>query len=255
MKPSFPDHFSGVADTYGQYRPRYPETLFQFLAARTPRRGCAWDCATGSGQAALPLTQYFARVIASDASVRQVSKIARHPRLSRIVAVAEASALRPESVDLVTVAQALHWFDRPRFYAEVDRILRPDGLLAVWSYGRLQVEDNSLQGLLDYFYHDTVGAYWPPERRWVEEGYASLDFPYEEMAPPAFNLMAEWRLDHLAGYLRTWSATQRYVAARGIDPVAGLVPQLAPHWGDPQAPRALNWPIVLRLGAKPQGRQ
>jgi len=251
MRRSFHDHFSSVSGSYAQYRPRYPEALFTYLASLTTRRESAWDCATGSGQAALPLAAHFSRVIATDASVPQISKAARHARLHFFVAAAEAGALRPASVDLVTVAQALHWFDLPRFYAEVDRVLRSGGVLAVWSYGRLQADRAPMQNLLDRFYNDTVGPYWPPERRWVEEGYASLAFPYEEIRPPAFSLTAAWTLPHLAGYLRTWSATQRYTKTQGIDPVSDLVPQLAPHWGEPQTVHTLRWPLTLRLGVKP----
>ncbi len=252
MKSAFHDHFSMVSDTYAQYRPHYPQALFDYLASLTPRHDCAWDCATGSGQAALPLAHYFTRVIAADPSARQLSKAARHPRLTYYAAVAEASALRPAAIDLITVAQALHWFDLPRFYAEVERVLRPGGLLAVWSYGRLQIAHDGLQSLLNHYYDEVISGYWPPERRWVEEGYRSLAFPYAELQPPPFALAAQWPMSHLAGYLRTWSATQRFVEARGSDPVADLERQLLEYWGDPQSARAIAWPIALRLGLKPR---
>lgn len=251
MPQLFKDHFSGVSDTYAQFRPRYPDALFSFLASLTPRCESAWDCATGSGQAALPLVRFFRRVFASDASMRQVCMAMRRPGLHYFVAAAEAICLGPASIDLVTVAQAMHWFDSHRFYAEVDRVLCPGGVLAVWSYGRLEVTPDAIQDLLDDFYNHTVGAYWPPERCWVEEGYASLDFPYDALQAPNFTLTAEWTLNHLAGYLRTWSATQRFVKARGNDPVVDLIPKMALHWGDPQARRVMRWPIALRVGAKP----
>ncbi|RJQ74587.1 MAG: class I SAM-dependent methyltransferase [Desulfobacteraceae bacterium] len=251
MRASFPDHFSAISDNYAQFRPRYPEVLFGYLAATTPQRDLAWDCATGSGQAALPLAQFFSRVIAADASAQQVSKAAKHPRVHYLVTSAEASGLRPASIDLITVAQALHWFDLPRFYAEVERVLRPGGVLAVWSYGRLQVAHETIQTLFDRFYDHIIGPYWPPERRFVEEGYRSFNFPFEELQPPGFALTAEWPLHHLAGYLRTWSATQKFMQAHGTDPVSDLLPQLERHWGNPQSPRMISWPIALRSGRRP----
>lgn len=251
MTTSFKDHFSSVSATYARFRPHYPEALFNYLASLCVRRECAWDCATGSGQAALPLTKFFSRVLASDASVQQIAKAGRHPRLHYFVAAAESVALRNTGLDLVTVAQAMHWFDLPRFYAEVDRVLRPGGVLAIWSYGRLLTEHPVMQTLLDRFYNETVGPYWPPERCWVEQGYASLEFPYETIETPAFSLTADWRPEHLAGYLRTWSATQRYRNALGVDPVSDLARQLAGHWGDPLAGQRFSWPVALRVGRKP----
>ncbi|MBI5064063.1 MAG: class I SAM-dependent methyltransferase [Desulfatitalea sp.] len=251
IKTPFRDHFSNVSDQYAQFRPRYPDALFGYLAERSPQREVAWDCATGTGQAALPLARLFSRVIAADASARQTTQAEKHPRVHYIVAAAEASGLRASSIDLITVAQALHWFDLPRFYAEVERVLRPGGVLAVWSYGRLRMAPPALQSCLDHFYDDIVGPYWPPERRHVEEGYRSLAFPFDELRPPAFALTADWPLNHLAGYLRTWSATQAYTRAHGHDPVANLLPELAKHWGHAHSQCTVTWPIALRVGLRP----
>jgi ubiquinone/menaquinone biosynthesis C-methylase UbiE len=250
MRTSFADHFSEVSAHYAQFRPRYPDDLFSYLAALPARRECAWDCATGSGQAALPLARFFVQVVASDASLRQISKAARDSKLHYFVAAAEACGLRPASVDLVTVAQALHWFDLSRFYLEADRVLRPGGVLAVWNYGRLQVSHPVMQTLLQHFYDDIVSPYWPPERRLVEEGYRSLVLPFRELQSPVFALTANWTMHHLAGYLRTWSATQRFIAARRFDPVTALMPQLAPYWGSAETTHRLSWPVALRVGIK-----
>ncbi|MDX1604759.1 MAG: class I SAM-dependent methyltransferase [Candidatus Competibacterales bacterium] len=250
MKPDqsgFADHFSGIAGEYARFRPRYPQALFAYLASRSPARDRAWDCATGSGQAALALTRHFTQVVATDASAEQIASAGTHPRIDYRVAPAECSGLETASVDLITVAQALHWFDRSRFYAEAGRVLRPGGVLAVWCYGLIRLGDRSAQALFERF-HDAVERYWPPERALIETGYRNLDFPFVEWTPPAFAMTADWTRDELLGYLRTWSAVQRYQESQGIDPVAGLARELATVWPDPQQHRTLTWPLALRCG-------
>jgi SAM-dependent methyltransferase len=244
----FKDHFSTLAAQYAQSRPRYPGELFGYLASVCEARRDAWDCACGSGQATLSLAEHFESVVGTDASARQVEEATPHPRVTYRVAPAEASGLGAASMDLVTVAQSLHWFDIDRFYAEARRVLRPGGVLAVWSYGIQAMDDPALDREVQRFYHDVVGPYWPPERALVEEGYRSLRFPFEERAPPAFTLREQWPLAHLLGYFRSWSATGRYVKANGADPVAELEERMAPSWGDPQSPRLVVWPLALRVG-------
>jgi ubiquinone/menaquinone biosynthesis C-methylase UbiE len=247
-RSSFQDHFAPVATAYAEFRPRYPDTLFDWLAARAPAREQAWDCACGSGQATLDLARRFARVIATDASVDQLAGAPAHERVSYHVAPAEASGLADASVDLVAVAQALHWFDLPRFHAEARRVLKPGGLLAAWSYGVLTLDDPHLDALARQFHDLTLGPYWPAQRRLVERGYRDLDFPFDELAAPSFELVAHWSLPRLLGYFRSWSATARYRAAHGADPVAALAQELTARWGDPAAPRRVVWPLALRAG-------
>ncbi|HEY6066574.1 MAG TPA: class I SAM-dependent methyltransferase, partial [Thermoanaerobaculia bacterium] len=178
---SFPDHFSGVAGAYAEHRPRYPDRLFEWVAGLAPRRELAWDCATGNGQAALGLADHFERVIATDASPAQIAAAVPHPRVEYRVAPAESSGLAAESADVVTVGQALHWFDRPAFYAEVRRVLRPGGVLAAWTYGHCLLGDPSADAAMRRFYSETVGPCWPPERALVDEGYRSIELPFEEI--------------------------------------------------------------------------
>lgn len=244
----FPDHFSGVAEGYARFRPGYPAALFAWLAERAPGRGLAWDCATGSGQAAPGLAEHFARVVATDASAEQVAHAAPHPRVEYRVAPAERSGLPDGSADLVAVAQALHWLDLPAFYREARRVLRPGGLLAAWCYVRLTLSDPALDRAFAALYDDVLGPYWPPERRWVEEGYAGLPFPFREVAAPALAIEARLTLDELAGYLGTWSATRRHREATGRDPVPDAVEALRRGWGDPAAPRPVRWPLAVRAG-------
>lgn len=250
MSP-FKDHFSGSAADYARYRPRYPDALFAHLAALPPARTAAWDCATGSGQAAVALARHFPRVIATDASAEQLAHAEPHPRVEYRTAPAEQSRVPDESVDLVTVAQALHWFDQDAFHGEATRVLRPGGVLAAWCYGRMELPRLALQRTVDRFYTEIVGPYWPPERRWIEEGYRTLRLPFPELAAPAFAMEARLSLDALVGYLGTWSATRRCHQATGRDPLPQLRDALARDWPAPEEPRRVRWPLALRIARRP----
>jgi ubiquinone/menaquinone biosynthesis C-methylase UbiE len=248
MSTKFPDHFSKVAGAYADFRPRYPESLFDYLASIVPPDSIVWDCAAGNGQASVDLAEKFARVIATDASAQQIREAVRHPRIEYRVALAEESALPDASVGLVTVAQALHWFDLSKFYPEVKRVLKPRGAIAVWCYGINHVEGEEVDRLAQEYYGKTLDAYWPESRRKVEAGYRILPFPFHEMKTPSFPMEIQWTLDQLLGYYRTWSATSRYIAANGNDPTVPLGEALARVWGDPSKPRRVTWPITMRLG-------
>jgi SAM-dependent methyltransferase len=249
----FADHFSGHADEYARYRPTYPPDLFAYLAAQCVAHDLAWDCATGNGQAALGLATHFDRVVATDASAEQIAAAVPHPRVTYAVARARNSPLEDATADLVTVAQALHWIDPDPFFAEVHRVLKPNGVFAAWTYGlfHLAPDDpaaDAVDPLIETFYNDRVGPYWPPERRHIEAEYQSLPFPFEERPTPDFTLTMDWELDEVLGYLRTWSATKRYLRDRGDDPVAAMAPDLAGAWGDPATRRTMHWPLHLRVG-------
>jgi SAM-dependent methyltransferase len=245
------DHYGRIARVYAAFRPRYPDALFQWLAGLAPGRATAWDCGAGSGQASRGLGEHFERVIATDGSAGQLREAPKHPRIEWRVAPAERSGLSSSSVVLVTVAQALHWFDVPAFYAEVERVLVPGGVLAVWSYQLLSLGDAMIDRAIAEFYSGTLGPYWPPERRLVDEGYRSLPFPWQEIAPPPLTMEARWDLAHLVGYLRSWSATARYLAAHGSDPVERVERRLAAAWGDPAELRTARWPLTCRAGRRP----
>jgi SAM-dependent methyltransferase len=187
-------------------------------------------------------------VIGTDASASQLAQAAAHPGVTYRVAPAEASGLPDESVDLVTVAQALHWLDPAGFYQEARRVLAPGGVVAVWCYGLQRVDDAPVDRVLQHFYRSVVGPYWAPERRLVETGYRTLAFPFDELPAPAFEMAHDWGLAELLAYLRTWSATARFVAERGYDPVAPVAAELAPLWGLANVPRRVRWPLSLRIG-------
>ena len=244
---SFQDHFSGHADDYARYRPRYPDTLYAFLGDVAGARDLAWDCATGNGQAAVGLAGHFARVVATDASAPQINYSAAHPNVEYRVADATASGLADASVDLVTIAQALHWFDTQTFYAEVRRVARPGGACAAWGYGLMRVTP-AIDAVIDYFYRKIVGPYWPPERAHLDAEYRELGFPFAELPAPAFTMQTNWPLAGLLGYLSTWSAAKRYAKAIGTDPLERIAPDLARAWGQAQTQRSILWPLYLRIG-------
>lgn len=244
---AFHDHFSGHAVDYARFRPRYPQRLFAEFAALCPTRQLAWDCGTGNGQAAVALAEHFDRVIATDASPQQIAAAEPHPKVNYRTSDAYDSGLADASTDLVTVAQALHWFDTPKFFAEVRRVLRPSGVIAVWCYG-LQSLGEPFDTVLRRFYSETVGADWPPERVLVEQGYRTLDFPFEELAPPVAQMEQPLSLDGLLNYLGTWSAVKRYEQRVGRSPMPQLEAELLALWGDRARPRPAVWPLSLRVG-------
>lgn len=248
---SFKDHFSRLAARYSEFRPSYPPALFEHLAKQCVQRRLAWDCACGTGQASVALASVFDAVVATDASRKQIEAASAHPKVTYRVAPAEDSGLEAGSVDLVTVAQALHWFDLDAFYKEVNRVLAPAGGIAVWTYGPLHVQGDDVDALIQEYYYEIVGPYWPPERRHVESGYRDLAFPFAEIAQPSFNMSVEWDRHRLLGYLRTWSATSRYVDAKGIDPVAELETRIDPLWREGSGARKVWWPLAIRFGRRP----
>lgn len=248
MSQAFHDHFSGVANRYADFRPHYPAALFDYLATLVPSDSVVWDCAAGNGQATHDLATRFAKVIATDASKEQIASAPPNPKVEFRVAPAEQSGLPDGSVELITVAQALHWFDFERFYAEAKRVLKPNGLLAAWAYGVNTVEGDAVNQVVQNFYEHVVGPYWPPERTLVEEGYRTIPFPFTGIAAPTFHMEAQWTPTQLLGYFSTWSATNRCIKATGRDPLKPLSAELARHWGDANSTRLVMWPLVLRIG-------
>lgn len=244
----FKDHFSGHAAQYAQARPTYPAALFEWLAGQCQHHELAWDVGCGNGQASLALARHFQRVHASDPSATQIEAAPADPRITWRVEPAEHCSLHNHSADLVTAAQAYHWFRHDRFAQEATRVLRPGGLVAVWCYGLSKV-DAAVDEVFHRLYEGVLGPYWPPERHHVETGYRRLPFPFEEiMDVPRFQMELDWTLAQYLDYLRSWSASQRHLRETGRDAVAGLVPAFAEAWGDPERPRQVRWPLSMRAG-------
>lgn len=248
MTGTFKDYFSCDSTGYSQYRPDYPPRLFKYLASLCQHRHTAWDCATGNGQAARLLAGYYQRVIATDASRSQIAAAPPGKNIEYRIAVAEQSGLADASVDLVTVAQALHWFDLEAFYDELGRVLKPGGVVAIWSYNLLKIAPE-IDAIINRFYDHTLGEYWPQERTRVERGYGHIPFPFTPVtAMPEYAMTAEWDLPHLLGYLGTWSAVQRMEQASGVNPVKQIAPLLGDAWGEPNKQRPVTWPLSIRVG-------
>jgi SAM-dependent methyltransferase len=245
---TFKDHFSTHAAGYAAHRPTYPRALVDALAEAAPGHALALDCACGTGQLSVLLADRFARVVATDASAEQIAHATPHARVTYATAPAERSGLPEASADLVTVAQAAHWLDLTAFYAEVRRVVRPGGILALISYGVLHVDDAAVDAVIQHFYRRTLGPYWPPERRHVEDGYRSLPFPFPEIGMPDLAIALNWRLPDLIGYTETWSAVRAAERAIGRAPIVAFGEALAAAWGDPDAQRAIRWPLSLRVG-------
>jgi SAM-dependent methyltransferase len=241
--------FTTVAREYANFRPGYPPALFEWLARVSPSLDAVWDCGCGSGQASTALAAHFGRVWATDVAAEQIAAAKPHPRVCYSIAPAERSGLADGCVDLVTVAQALHWFDVEAFYAEARRVARPGALLAVWNYPRPRFIDHpDLDRLFLDFYANVVGPYWPPERRHVESNYSTLPFPFEQIEAPPFGLALEWNLEQVVGYVSSWSATARYRKAFGEDPVPLLLQSLGAAWPRAGARVPLHMPLGLRAG-------
>lgn len=242
----FKDHFSDVAAAYAAHRPSYPAALVQCLSRLAPAQRLAWDAGCGSGQLAVLLADSFARVVATDASPEQIGRAPPHAKVEYRCAPAEASGLPDRVADLATAAQAAHWFDLPAYYAEVRRVVRPGGVVALISYG-VVTADADLDAIIRPFYWDVLASYWPPERRHVDDGYRALAFPFEELDAPAFEIRLDWRLEDLVGYVGTWSAVWALERAEGQAPFATFRRELAGAWG-PAKVRTVRWPLALRVG-------
>lgn len=243
----FKDHFSTQAADYTRFRPNYPSGLFAWLAGLTTSHETAWDCGCGNGQASAGLTPYYQRVLATDPSRQQIDNAHPHEQISYRVATAEESGLDAGCIDLVLVAQALHWFDFERFYAEVRRVSRPAGVLAAVSYGELKVSGEP-EKIVSRFYHQIIAPYWPPERKYVDEEYAGIPFPFTRITPPPFALLADWNLEQLLGYLGTWSAVKEYKLHQGGDPRELIMDDLRSAWGDAGQTRRISWPMTVLAG-------
>lgn len=239
------DYFSTQSKAYATFRPTYPKELYGFILQHVRNKGNAWDCATGNGQVARYLARYFDKVHATDISQKQLAHAHKKDNIFYSVSSAEKTPFDDSQFDLVTVAQALHWFDRDLFFDEAKRVSKPGAILAVWGYSLLYI-DPVLDSLIMEFYKDVVGPYWDDARKLVEEEYRTITFPFEEIPAPSFRIQLKWTLDQLSGYLSSWSATQKYIKKREHDPVSPWIRKLNEHWTQPIM--TVTFPVFLRVG-------
>lgn len=241
------DNFSVQASGYAKYRPHYPIELYDFLQQQVKHHDIAWDCGTGNGQVATELAKFFKQVYATDASAAQLIHAKNLPNVKYSVVLAENSKLAAQSVDLITVAQAVHWFDFDSFYREVRRVARHDAMIALWGYGLLTIS-KPLDEIIGDFYHHVVGQYWDAERAHLDHAYQTVPFPFKIASTPNFTMVATWDFADLLGYLATWSSVQKFLKIHQVDPIISLAPQLAKHWGEPTLQRTITWDIYLKMG-------
>lgn len=244
---SFEDHFSKHSEEYARHRPQYPEEIYAYLASIAPGRSLAWDCGTGNGQAAIGLAKYFNKVHATDASPEQISLAYADDKVDYRVEPAEHVSLPDASTELVTVAVAVHWFNFDEFYREVKRVLKPEGILAVWTYYLAEVSPE-VDRLFFKYYAEILKDFWPERIRYLMERYQTIPFPFEEIVPPSFVMEINWNLIQFAGFLDSWSATQRYKAQKGCHPLDFIWPELTTAWGNENEPRLIRWPLHFRIG-------
>lgn len=248
---SFKDHFSKQSKIYSASRPHYPKELFEYLRSIAPSTDLVWDCATGNGQAAIALAEYFKKVIATDASQQQIDNAFEMQNVEYLVAPAEEIYFEDESVDMVTVATALHWFDHDRFFAEAQRVLKPGGVLATWSYAETNIEPE-IDMVMDYFSKEYLLDYWAPEAKinWVDR-YESIELPFEIIEVPEFQMEMDWDLEQLVSYLHSWSAVQTHLEQSRFDPVEIIFPDLLEMWGgDIRAVKKVKWDMIFKVGRK-----
>ncbi|MDH4584360.1 class I SAM-dependent methyltransferase [Pseudomonas sp. BN415] len=239
--------FTRNSDAYRANRPTYDPALIAWLSQQAPDLSLAWDCGCGTGQATQDLARHFQRVVGTDISASQLARAEPAANIDYRYEPAERTSLADACVSLTLVAQALHWFDLERFYAQVRRVSKPGGLLAVISYNLTQIAPE-VDALVSHLYHDILGSYWAEERKHVEQGYRTLPFPFERIEVPPFTLDAEWDLTRLLGYLESWSAMATYQAAHGSNPLDPLRERFQQAWGDPASTRRVSWPLVVNLG-------
>jgi SAM-dependent methyltransferase len=245
---SYKDNFSQQASDYAQYRPTYPPELIKYVASLVEEQDLAWDCATGNGQTALELTNYFPRIIATDASTKQIEQAFAHPQIKYQVATAEESGLPAHLIDLITVAQAAHWFQFDKFYAEVKRVAKPSAILAIWGYGLMQINPE-IDRLIHQLYYEILGdTYWDKERKHLDKHYTTLPFPFTIIPSPTFQILRNWNLSELIGYLNTWSSVQKYININATNPIDLIAQELAKVWQNPDNQQLITWDIYLKVG-------
>src|SRR5215217_2893189 len=239
--------FATEAAQYAHLRPTYPESLFTFFSTTVASREVAWDCATGNGQAATHLARYFGRVIATDESAEMIAQAPRDPKIEYRVAEAEGSGIEAHSVDLVTVASAIHWFDLSKFYTEVRRVVKPGGVIAAWTY-YTPAFDSAIDAIIQRLVNEVLADYWDERLHYVVDEFHDLPFPFEPIDASRFRTDMRWNMEDLLGYFETWSSSVKYRQEKGARPTDLIRDDLVQVWEDPAQKQDLHFPLYMRLG-------
>ncbi len=240
--------FSGHAKDYAGFRPKYPDSLVKYISRLVKYRGVVWDCGCGSGQLSLPLAEEFQLVLASDISEEQIAQAPGHKGILYTVQPAEHTDFPDEFFDMVVVGQAIHWFDHEVFYREAKRVMGSNAVMVAVGYGLMRITP-AVDEVLDHFYQNIVGPYWEPERRYIDEAYETLPFPFEPIDVPAFEMPCLWTFQQMMGYLNTWSAVKKYERENGVNPLSLVVDDLQKAWGGEEV-RMVVFPLFVRAGRK-----
>ncbi len=240
------DNFSTQSDQYAKYRPKYPNDFFDYLGTIIKNKHVAWDCGTGNGQVAIELAKRFTMVYATDISVAQLAQAQQLPNVIYSVQAAEKTNFPNDFFDLITVAQAIHWFDFEKFYGEIKRTAKPNATLVVMGYGKIEVSPE-IDTIISDFYKNTIGNYWDKERKYIDELYKTIPFPFEEIETPSFSISYNWSLDHFMGYLGTWSAVKHYINDTMQNPLDVIENQLEDLW-ERDVVKKIKFPLLLRIG-------
>ena len=242
------DNFSKQSNLYSRFRPGYPQELYDFLIGLIADKKAAWDCGTGNGQVAVNLSTYFDEVFATDLSAAQIANAIKRENIFYSVENAEKTLFPTNKFDLITVAQAIHWFDFDSFYTEAIRTLKDKGIIAVFGYHLFRI-NKKIDVLTDKFYQETTGPYWDKERKFIDERYSTIPFPFKEISTPLFATNYYWTYEQVIGFLNTWSAVQHFIRRNNENPVKKFSEELKVAWGN-AAKRRITFPIFMRAGKK-----
>jgi ubiquinone/menaquinone biosynthesis C-methylase UbiE len=245
IKMEFKDYFSEQSSDYAKYRPGYPDELFAYLSSITNEHHRAWDCAAGNGQAALSLAHHFDEVIATDASEKQIQNAKSHPKIKYKVVPAENSGIESDSVDLITVATAIHWLNLEKFYQEARRTLKPGGTLAIWNYSRSNVNE-AVDRVTDYYMEEIVGSYAAPDFWRGVNAETDIDFPFERIKTPEFKIRQNWSFKEYVNYIMTWSPTRNYIKKKNSNPLELIFDEFKNAWGDENEEKEIIWKLTLK---------
>ena len=240
------DNFSRQAEIYARYRPAYPQTLFDFILERVEKKEAAWDCATGNGQTAKELAKHFKKVFATDISQKQIDNAEKADNIYYSLQPAEKTDFENDKFDLITVSQALHWLDTGKFYEEAKRVAKKNAWISVWTYPTLTISPEIDELVIGKHYNETLGSYWDSERKYVDDNYATLPFPFAEIKAPVFQIVLYWTIDELTGYLNSWSALQKFREKNHYNPVDELIKNIKPFWKEEKM--KIIFPVYMRMG-------